>query len=291
MKPLVTIGMPIKNGFLNKKKGEINIKNALMSVLKQSYKNLEIIISNNCSDDKTGSFLEKISRKDNRIKYFDQKFEIPGTGNFQFVLDQASGKYFKWNCHDDIISSDFIEKNIEFLENNLDYSCSSSKFCFEGEKNNLFSRNLNENLYLRIKNFFDIRFSSHNIFYSVGKKEFFIESSHMKYPYLANDWVTSLNLLSNGSFKTIESGFLIVGNGSSRSKDFFKSKWFNTSITNSIFPLYDFTKDFFKLIFNLKKLSYIEKLSLVLICIKINLTFSLRKLKYDFYSQYWKFFK
>jgi glycosyltransferase involved in cell wall biosynthesis len=284
MKPLVTIGMPIKNGFKNNTNDQINLEKALSSVLNQSYKNLEIIISNNCSEDETGSFLKKMSKKDNRIKYFDQKYEIPGSGNFDFVLKKATGKYFKWNCHDDIISHDFIEKNIEFLENNLDYSCSSSKFGFEDEMQNLFTHNIKGNLYLKIKNFFKVRFSSHNIFYSVGKTKFFIESSQMNHTYLANDWLTSIYLLTKGNFKTIENGFLIVGNGDSRSKDFFKSHWFKVNLIASIIPLYHFTKNFLKLILNFKKLSYIEKIILSLICIKINLTFSFRKFKYQLFS-------
>ena len=108
MKPLVSIGMPVKNGFLNKTEKDINLEKALNSVLNQSYTNLEIIISNNVSTDETNLFLEKISKIDKRIKIYNQISQIPGSGNFLFVLSKATGKYFKWNCADDIISPDFI---------------------------------------------------------------------------------------------------------------------------------------------------------------------------------------
>ena len=78
--------------------------------------------------------------------------------NFQFVLNKAKGEYFKWNAADDMISSDFIEQNLDFLERNLDFSCSSSKFYFEDLQEKIYSHNLSENLYERIKHFFDIKF-------------------------------------------------------------------------------------------------------------------------------------
>jgi glycosyltransferase involved in cell wall biosynthesis len=47
-KPLVSIGMPIFNGMRPDLKNNINLEKALQSILTQSYKNLEIIISDNC---------------------------------------------------------------------------------------------------------------------------------------------------------------------------------------------------------------------------------------------------
>ena len=39
MEPLISIGIPVKNGFQNKTKNDIDLEIALNSVLKQSYKN------------------------------------------------------------------------------------------------------------------------------------------------------------------------------------------------------------------------------------------------------------
>ena len=130
MKPLVSIGIPVKNGFNNKSEEDIDLAKVLDSILNQSYDNLEIIVSNNCSSDETNSYLEKLSKTDKRIKIFNQNNQIEAGENFQFVLDQAKGKYFRWNAADDLMSEDYIEHNVEFLENNLDYVSSSSKFFF-----------------------------------------------------------------------------------------------------------------------------------------------------------------
>ena len=68
MEPLISIGIPVRNGFQNKTRDNIDLERALDSVLKQSYKNIEIIISNNCSTDNTKIFLDKMSKTDKRIK-------------------------------------------------------------------------------------------------------------------------------------------------------------------------------------------------------------------------------
>ena len=45
MEPLVSIGIPVKNGFTNKTEKDIDLEKTLNSILKQSYNNIEIIIS------------------------------------------------------------------------------------------------------------------------------------------------------------------------------------------------------------------------------------------------------
>jgi len=282
MEPLVSIGIPVKNGFANKSEKDINLEKTIYSILNQSYTNLEIIISNNGSTDETNLFLKKISKTDKRIKIYNQTPEIFVNKNFTFVVSKATGKYFKWNGADDIISPNYIEKNVEFLENNLDYSFSSSKFWFENLKDKIYCKNLNENLYNRIKKFFDIRFESHNLFHGLLRRNNIPKIAYMATNFLGHDWMVSLGLLISGKFKTIEEGYSIFGNkGISKSKDF-KHIWHTRKKIYTIIPFYEFTKFFFKLIFFLKGLSYSEKILLYLICIKINLSFVKRKYRHKF---------
>ena len=282
MLPLVTVGIPVKNGFAKRyidenfiyTEDDIDLEKALNSILKQSYKNIEIIISNNGSSDETNMYLEKIAKSDNRIRVFNQNPEILPLANFQFLLKNSIGKYFKWNAADDMISEDFIEKNVEFLENNPDYSCSSSKFWFQNEKEKIYSHNLNQDLYKRIKKFFPIRFVSHNIFFSLARRDILLNTVDRSKDYLAIDWMTDLDLLLNGKFKTIEKGYIIIGDkGFSKSKNFLKRKRFNKKIIYKVLPFYEMTKDLFIKTICLKKLSFFEKISIYFSCLKINLSF------------------
>lgn len=282
MKPLVSIGIPVKNGFANRYLGndfiysenDIDLAKALDAIINQSYTNLEIIISNNGSTDETYSFLEKISKEDKRIKIFNQQPQILPLENFQFVLNNSTGKYFKWNAADDLISKDYIEHNVNFLENNLNYANSSSKFWFENDKNKIYSHNLDKDLYNRLKDFFKIRFVSHNIFFGLARREILIKTVDRSKDYLAIDWMTDLDLLLRGRFKTIEKGYIVIGaKGFSKSNNFLKRKRYNNKIIYKILPFYEMTKDLLKKIFFLRELSIFQKISIFFSCVKINLSF------------------
>ena len=68
-------------------------------------------------------------------------------------MEKSTGKYFKWNAADDMISNDYIEHNVNFLEKIFDYICSSSKFWFEYNGQNVYFSDLDNNLHDRIKKF------------------------------------------------------------------------------------------------------------------------------------------
>lgn len=107
-KPLVTVGMPIRNG------GEL-LTAALDSILGQSYGNLQVIVSDNCSDDQTATTIEHYRARDPRVVYVRQKEPLKAIENFRFVLDQAQGEFFMWAAHDDVHSADYIEKLVDGL--------------------------------------------------------------------------------------------------------------------------------------------------------------------------------
>lgn len=109
--PNLTVGMPVYNG-------ENFLKQRLESILNQSYSNFILIISDNCSTDKSQEICEEMSKKDSRIIYFRHQENLGAILNFQFVLKKAKTKYFVWAAVDDIWSQNFLEKNCDVLENN-----------------------------------------------------------------------------------------------------------------------------------------------------------------------------
>ncbi len=274
METLISIGLPVKNGFLNTSGKSLNISSALNALINQSYKNIEIIISNNCSTDETTSYLNKIKNTDNRIKLYNQKEEISWAENFNFVLNKSKGKYFKWNAADDMISTDFIEKNFEFLEKNTDYVASSCKFYYEENPNEENSFCLDGNLYSRLKKFFKYRHNAHNILFSLIRKESLYKTIDISKDYWAVDWMLDLDLLIQGKFNTINQGNVIYGtNGMSRQKNFIKRKIYQSKKIYILLPFYELMKNlFFKTIFS-KEISFIEKLSIYYSSIKINFYF------------------
>lgn len=107
--PLVSIGLPVYNG-------ENFIKTAIDSILNQSYKTLELIISDNASTDMTQKICESYSSQDPRIKYIRFDENQGAAKNFNNTHDLSKGKYFKWASHDDYLENTYIEKCVEVLE-------------------------------------------------------------------------------------------------------------------------------------------------------------------------------
>ncbi len=113
--PLVSIGVPT----YNRPEG---LRKCLEGLRSQSYKNIEVIISNNCSTDLAVEDISKHFEKlDHRFKYFLQQENIGGERNFNFVFQQAQGSYFMWMADDDYYEDNYIEQCIYFLEDNPAY--------------------------------------------------------------------------------------------------------------------------------------------------------------------------
>jgi glycosyltransferase involved in cell wall biosynthesis len=85
------------------------------SAINQSYKNLEIIIVDNCSTDGTFELLKQYAAKDERIYIFQNEENIGPVRNWKRCIDEAKGKYAKILFSDDVIESDFLEQTLPFL--------------------------------------------------------------------------------------------------------------------------------------------------------------------------------
>ena len=106
---LVSIGLPTYNG-------EKFLEEALTSLLAQTYKNIEIIISDNASSDRTSSICQKFSAKHKNIIYFRQEKNIGLVNNFNFVLEKANGISFMWASDDDLWDSNYVETLQNLME-------------------------------------------------------------------------------------------------------------------------------------------------------------------------------
>ena len=100
--PFVTIAIPTYN------RGDSYLKDALKSATSQNYQHLEIIVSNNCSEDNTEEIVKSFS--DPRIRYFRQSTNVGMTKNLMFCLEQAKGDYFLLLNDDDMIDDDFVDE-------------------------------------------------------------------------------------------------------------------------------------------------------------------------------------
>ncbi|WP_223033957.1 glycosyltransferase family 2 protein [Hanstruepera marina] len=109
--PLVSICIPTYNG-------ETYIKEALQSAINQNYSNLEIVISDDASNDNTLAIIEGFKSKTNiPIKIY--KHTPNGIGaNWNNCIRKAKGDYIKFLFQDDILEKHCISKLMTLMEDN-----------------------------------------------------------------------------------------------------------------------------------------------------------------------------
>jgi glycosyltransferase involved in cell wall biosynthesis len=108
-KPLLSVGLFIYNG-------EPFIRESLDSLLSQTFRDFELIISDNGSTDRTQAICEQYASLDSRLHYYRNERNRGAGWNIRRVFELATGKYFKWAACDDLCSSDFFERCIDVLE-------------------------------------------------------------------------------------------------------------------------------------------------------------------------------
>jgi glycosyltransferase involved in cell wall biosynthesis len=94
------------------------LKQALTSAVRQTYKNIEIIVSDNCSPENPQAIVD--SFKDPRIRFSRNETNIGMFGNTMKAFNMARGKYVATLLDDDLWEEDFLEKLVPPLEANPD---------------------------------------------------------------------------------------------------------------------------------------------------------------------------
>jgi len=112
-RPLVSIGICTYN------RADSYLRNALQSAVDQTYPNLEIVVSDNCSVDHTEELVRSFD--DPRIRYFKQERNLGVNGNFNFALQEARGAYFLLLHDDDLIDPDFCATCMDAAGDRTDY--------------------------------------------------------------------------------------------------------------------------------------------------------------------------
>ncbi len=112
-RPIVTIGIPLYNEALF-------IRSTLLSALNQSYPNIEILISDNGSTDKSLSVIEDLIASNSKIRVFRHPKNLGPFFNFNFLLVSGHADYFMWLGGHDQLSGNYIEQAMKVFEDKPD---------------------------------------------------------------------------------------------------------------------------------------------------------------------------
>lgn len=97
--------------------GEKYLKEQIDSILNQTYKDIKVIVSDDCSTDNTRTILEDYEKKDDRIKVYFQEENLGVVKNIEFLLSQVEAPYYMLADQDDYWMPEKIQKSLETLEN------------------------------------------------------------------------------------------------------------------------------------------------------------------------------
>jgi hypothetical protein len=109
--PRITVGLPVFNG-------ERWLRQAISSLLGQTYRDFALIISDNASTDGTAAICEEFARADDRIRYFRQPCNVGVFRNYDSVFLRSESPLFKWASANDVCAPTFLEECHSALEAN-----------------------------------------------------------------------------------------------------------------------------------------------------------------------------
>lgn len=107
--PLVTICIPTYNG-------ENFVKEAIASALWQTYSNIEIILSDDNSSDRTVEIAKSLKQKTSFDFSIVEHSQYGLAHNWNFCISQAKGKYIKFLFQDDVLEPTAIEEMVNLAE-------------------------------------------------------------------------------------------------------------------------------------------------------------------------------
>ena len=107
--PRVTIGLPIYNG-------QNYLAETMDSLLAQTFRDFELVISDNASTDGTEAICRDYAARDPRVRYHRNEVNVGASANYNRTFELGRGQYFKWAAHDDLLAPTFLERCVAALD-------------------------------------------------------------------------------------------------------------------------------------------------------------------------------
>lgn len=132
-KPLVTVIIPCYNA-------EKYVEHSIRSIIKQTYKNIEILVTDDCSTDGTLGKLKELSKIDDRICIKENKSNKRIVHTLNELVKDAKGKYIARMDADDISLPERIEKQVKFMEDHADCAICGTNARYMDVEGKLYAR-------------------------------------------------------------------------------------------------------------------------------------------------------
>ena len=127
--PLVSAIIPSYNH-------EAYIEECILSIVNQTYQNIELIVIDDGSTDRSYEILKRLQKQYGFVLVFQANQGVAKTMN-KAIRQYAHGKYITGSASDDFLALDKIEKQVKFLEENPDVDVVFGKVYMVDEKSQI----------------------------------------------------------------------------------------------------------------------------------------------------------
>ena len=107
--PSVSIALPVYNG-------AAYLAETLDAILAQTYRDFELIVSDNASTDDTPAIVARYAAADPRVRAFRHAANRGAAWNFGYATALCRGRYVKHAAHDDVLAPTYLERCVAALE-------------------------------------------------------------------------------------------------------------------------------------------------------------------------------
>jgi hypothetical protein len=107
--PLVSIGIPVFQK-------EALLAATLDSALAQDHRDLEVILADNGSTDGTAAICRAYARRDRRVRFVQNRWNLGSRRNFNLVFELARGEFFVWGRGHDLWAPDFVSRGLAAMQ-------------------------------------------------------------------------------------------------------------------------------------------------------------------------------
>jgi hypothetical protein len=179
---------------------------AIDSVLAQTHRDVELIVSDNASTDNTEALCRERAGRDTRLRYVRQPVNRGPTANFNAALDAARGDHFMWLSDDDWLDANYVAACLEAIASRPGVTIAAGRchhydaagrFLLEDVSTNLTQPSIANRL---IAYFADVNYNS--IFYGLMPTTL-VRQQGMRNA-LAADWMVVAGMLLHGQAITVE---------------------------------------------------------------------------------------
>ncbi|MCX9156867.1 glycosyltransferase [Niveibacterium sp. 24ML] len=106
---LVSICIPTYNGARY-------LEASIQSALNQSYRDLEILIVDDCSKDETVDVAKRFAARDKRVRFVQNKRNLGLVGNWNRCIELATGAWIKFLFQDDLLQAECVQLMLDEAE-------------------------------------------------------------------------------------------------------------------------------------------------------------------------------